>query len=296
MPSEQDLRDAALSGDEQAYRRLVEPYRAALHAHCYRMLGSLSDADDALQDALLGAWKGLAGFEGRSSFKSWLYTVATHACLKLGAQRRPRIMPAEHAAANRPHDDLPAPLEQAHWVGPYPDDAIGSADGLASPAARYEERESIELAFIVLLQHLPPTQRAALILRDVLGFSAEEAAASLETSVASANSALQRARQTLEQRRPAQSQQAIRRALGDDAHKRLVERFINAWSRADVEAIVSMLAEDAHFSMPPFPFWFSGRDDIRMFLAERVFALRWRWGAARANGQPATQSAENARK
>src|SRR3954464_9679434 len=189
-----DMLAAAQSGDEGACERLVEPFRGELHAHCYRMLGSLHDAEDALQDALLRAWRGLARFEGRSSLRSWLSTIATNACLNAIARRPRRVLPVDYGPAADPHDAPGEPIVESVWLEPYPDEVLGVEDGYAAPEARYEMRESVELAFIAALQHLPPNQRAVLVLREVLGFSAKEVAESLDTSVASVNSALQRAR------------------------------------------------------------------------------------------------------
>src|SRR5919109_772768 len=192
---ERELLEAARGGDEDAFRRLIEPYRAELHAHCYRMLGSLHDAEDALQEALLRAWRGLARFEGRSTLRSWLYTIATNTSLNVIERRPKRVLPIDYGPSADPHDGLGLPPLESVWVEPYPDEALGLGEGFASPEARYELRESVELAFVAALQHLPANQRAVLILREVLGFSAKEVADSLETSVASVNSALQRARE-----------------------------------------------------------------------------------------------------
>ena len=213
---EQELLQAAQGGDETAYRDLIEPYRGELHAHCYRMLGSVHDAEDALQDASLRAWRGLGKFEGRSSLRSWLYTIATNTCLNQIARRPKRVLPVDYGPAADPHDGPGEPVVESVWVEPYPDELIGVDDGPAAPEASYEQRESVELAFIAALQLLPPNQRAVLILREVLGFSAQEVSESLETSVASVNSALQRARKTVDDRLPEQSQQATLRTLGDD--------------------------------------------------------------------------------
>src|SRR5919198_826186 len=191
------LLDAARGGDHDAYRALVEPHRAELHAHCYRMLGSVHDAEDALQETLLRAWRGLPRFEGRSSLKSWLYTIATNTCLNLIEKRPKRVLPVDYGPAADPHGGPREPVVESVWVEPYPDELIGVEDGLAGPEARYEQREGVELAFIAALQLLPANQRAVLILRDVLGFSAREVAGTLETSVASVNSALQRARKAV---------------------------------------------------------------------------------------------------
>jgi RNA polymerase sigma-70 factor, ECF subfamily len=282
---ERKLLGEARAGDEDAFRRLVEPHRPELHAHCYRMLGSVHDAEDALQDALLRAWRGLAKFEGRSSLRSWLYRIATNTCLDAIARRPKRMLPVDYGPAADPHDDLSEPLVESQWVEPYPDERLGLEDGYAAPEARYEQRESVELAFIAALQHLPAHQRAALILRDVLGFSAREVAESLETTVASVNGALRRARKAVEERLPAQSQLATLRALGDDDLRALVERYVDAWERGDVDAILSMLADDATFTMPPLRSWYRGRDDIAVFLRDSALQDQWRFVPVRANGQ-----------
>jgi RNA polymerase sigma-70 factor, ECF subfamily len=201
------------------------------------------------------------------------------------ARRPKRLLPIDHGPAAGPDDDLPEPLTESVWVEPYADDQLGIEDGYAAPEAHYERRESVELAFIAALQHLPATQRAALLLRDVLGFSAREAAAALETTVASVNGALRRARKAVAERLPRQSQQATLRALGDNGIREVVERYIDAWERGDVDAILAMLAEDATFSMPPLPIWYRGRDAIASFLTRFALQDRWRMLPARANGQ-----------
>jgi RNA polymerase sigma-70 factor (ECF subfamily) len=285
-PAQQsDDLEAAREGDSAAFGRLVEPYRVELHAHCYRMLGSVQDAEDALQDALLGAWRGLAGFEGRSSLRSWLYRIATNSCLRLSARRPRRVLAAEHGPATTGVDELGTPVTESVWVEPYPDTELGLAGASADPAARYELRESVELAFVATLQHLPATQRAVLILRDVLGFPATEVAGCLDTTVASVNSALQRARQTLDRRLEPVSQQATLRSLGEAGRRELVKAFVTAWESADVDGLVGMLADDARFAMPPLPAWFDGRADIRRFVAERMFATPWRLVPMTASGQ-----------
>jgi RNA polymerase sigma-70 factor, ECF subfamily len=287
--NEQELIDIARTGDERAYDRLVEPHRAELRAHCYRMLGSAHDAEDALQDALLRAWRGLARFEGRSSVRSWLYTIATNACLK-AIERRPRlVLPIDYGPAADPHDGPGRPVLESVWVEPYPDARLGLEHELAGPEARYAQRESVELAFIAALQYLPARQRAVLILRDVLGFSAREVADILQTTPASVDSTLQRAHKTVDQRLPERSQQATLRALGDDALGEIVDEFIDAWERADVDAVVAMLAEDAVMTMPPLATWYRGREAVAAFLRGWPLAgdLRWATIPTRANGQPA---------
>jgi len=285
--TERELLDAARRGDEAAFGRIVEPHRSELHAHCYRMLGSVHDAEDATQDALLRAWRGLARFEGRSSLRTWLYTIATNACLK-AIERRPKlVLPIDYGPATDPHDRPAEPLVESVWVEPYPDERLGLGDGLAGPEARYEQRESVELAFIAALQHLPARQRAVLILREVLGFSGQEVAEALETTPASVYSALQRAHKSVAQRLPERSQQATLRALGDDALREIVDGFVAAWERGDVDAIAAMLAEEATIAMPPMPTWYRGRAAVAGFLARFPLApgRRWRVVPAHASGQ-----------
>ena len=283
--SEIALLDRAREGDENAYRRLVEPRQAELHAHCYRMLGSVHDAEDALQEALLRAWRALPRFERRSSIRSWLYRIATNTCLDLIAKRPKRVLPIDYGPPSDPHGGPGPPLVESVWVEPYPD----------APDASYEQRESVELAFIAALQHLPARQRAVLILREVLGFSAKEVCESLETTVASVNSALQRARKTIDEKLPDQSQQATLRTLGDEQVRAIVERYMDAWERGDVDAVVALLAEDATIAMPPMASWYRGADVV-VFISDWAFSgrlydmegdRRVRVLPARGNGQPA---------
>jgi RNA polymerase sigma-70 factor (ECF subfamily) len=287
--TEAGLLEAARGGDENAFAGLVEAYRGELHAHCYRMLGSLHDAEDALQEALLRAWRGLSSFEGRSSLRAWLYRIATNTCLDAIGKRPKRVLPIDYGPSVDPHATPGEPLVESVWIEPYPDERLGVEDGLAGPEASYEQRESVELAFVAALQHLPPNQRAALILREVLGFSAAEVAESLETSVASVNSALQRARESVEQRLPERSQQETLRELGDERLREMVDEFMAAMDRCDVDAVVAMLADDAAWSMPPMATWFHGREALDAFLREWPLSGEWRWKrvAARANGQAA---------
>jgi len=284
---ERRLLDEARRGDEAAFESLVAPHRGALHAHCYRMLGSVHDAEDALQDALLRVWRGLPRFEGRSSVRSWLYTIATNASLDVAARRPKRVLPLDYGQPGDPHDGPGEPLAETLWIEPYPDDALDG--GVASPAARYEQREALELSFVAALQHLPSRQRAVLILRDVLGFSAREAASALETTVPSVKSALQRARKAVDERLPEQSQQATLRSLGDERVREIVQVYIDAWERDDVNAVVAMLTEDATIAMPPTPTWFRGREALAAFCRRWPLSgeLRWRHLPAHANGQPA---------
>ena len=286
--SEQTLLDAARRGDRDAFGRLVEPRRGELHAHCYRMLGSVHDAEDALQNALLRAWRGLPGLEDRSSLRTWLYKIATNASLDAIASRPGRVLPIDYASRDEPGQAPGDALPESVWVEPYPDDVLGLEDGYAAPEASYEQREAVELAFIAALQHLPPRQRAVLILREVLGFSAREVADALDSTPASVNSALQRARKAIDERLPERSQQATLRSLGDQRVRDLVERFIDAFQKGEVDAILAMLADDATFSMPPYPNWCSGREAIaRSWLMPSGPAPRLRYVPTRANGQPA---------
>ena len=284
-----ELLEAARAGDEDAFRELIEPHQKELQAHCYRMLGSVHDAEDAVQEALLRAWRGLERFEGRSSLRSWLYKIATNTCLDAIARRPKRVLPVDYGPASDPHEGPGEPLVESVWVEPYADELLGVEDGFAAPEARYERRESVELAFIAALQHLPANQRAVLILREVLGYSARETAETLDTTTASVNSALQRARATVGERLPEQSQQATLRSLGDDGVRDVVTRYVDAWDEADIDAIVAMLTDDASFSMPPLRTWFRGRDEIAVFLAGWPLSGLWRWRhiEVRANGQPA---------
>jgi RNA polymerase sigma-70 factor (ECF subfamily) len=283
--SEERLLADARRGDEAAFELLVRRHRAGLYAHCYRMLGSVQDAEDALQESLLGAWRGLAGFEGRSSLRTWLFRLATNACLRLSARRPRRTLSFDHGPARHDIGDLGEPVTGPVWLEPWPDEL--PADDEPDPAAAYLRRERVELAFVAALQHLPGTQRAVLILREVLGFSAAEVAEMLDTTLASVNSAMQRARATLQQRAPHRSQQAELAALGPGGRRALVDAFVTAWERADVPALLDLLADDARFTMPPLPAWFDGRENVGRFMAERMFATPWRLVPIAANGQPA---------
>jgi RNA polymerase sigma-70 factor (ECF subfamily) len=266
------LLTAARRGDEDAYRRLVEPRRAELHAHCYRMLGSVHDAEDALQDALLRAWRALERFEGRSSLRSWLYRIATNTCLDVAAKKR--VLPIDYGPGADPHDSPGVPVVEDIWVEPYP--------GVEED---YEQREALELAFVAALQHLPATQRAVLIMREVLNFSAAEVAEALDTSVASVNSALQRARKAVDERVPDQSQQETLDVLGDEDVSKLVTSYMDALQSGDVDRVVALLTEDATWSMPPCPMWFRGIETVSAFLTDYPLNERWRHIPTRANGQ-----------
>ena len=282
-PTQLDVRlTAAKHGDEAAFESLVEPYRSELQAHCYRMLGSVHDAEDMMQEVLLRAWRALAEFRGRSSLRAWLYRIATNQCLNLIESRSRRVLPVDLGPSV---DETPA--AEGVWIEPYPETSAALRVEPDSPVGRYELRESLELAFVAALQYLPPNQRAALILRDVLGFSARDAAEVLGTATTAVNSALQHARKTVEQRVPEPSQQTTLRNLGDAGVRRVVERYVRALEEADVDAVVSMLAEEATWSMPPLPAWYQGQDAISRFLLAGPFTVRWRHLVTHANGQPA---------
>jgi RNA polymerase sigma-70 factor (ECF subfamily) len=285
LVTESELVDAARQGDESAYAALVAPHRPAMQAHCYRMLGSTQDAEDALQEALLRAWRGLPRFEGRSSLRSWLYTIATNACLKLIERRPARVLPVDFGPAGDPHGALDVPLTESVWVDPYPGARLDTLDGRA-PEARYEQKESVEIAFVAALQHLPARQRAVLILRDVLGFSGAEVADTLDMTPDAVYSALQRAHRTVDGKLPEQSQQTALRLIGDDRLRTLVDQYVEAWQTGDVDALVTLLAEDATIAMPPFRTWYAGRDDVATFLRKVPLSDRWwRVVPCAANGQ-----------
>ncbi len=283
-----DLLARAQAGDGNAFGQLVEPYRRELQVHCYRFLGSVQDAEDALQDTLLSAWQGLAGFEGRASVRTWLYRVATSRCLDSlrSARRRPPVV-APPAGLEPPE---PTRLGEVLWLEPYPDVMLaGLADSTPGPDARYEALESISLAFIRALQLLPPRQRAALILRDVLGFHASEAARILDSSEESVTSALKRARAAMEREQAFSGERAPAPPPQSVAEQQLVARLTKAFEAADIDGIVSLLAEDVWLTMPPLPLEYQGRELAAQFLAATAFRPGWtaRLIPARANGQPA---------
>jgi RNA polymerase sigma-70 factor, ECF subfamily len=278
------LLELARDGDRSAFGELAGRYQAGLRAHCYRIIGSLPDAEDVLQEALLRAWRGLAGFEGRGSVPSWLYAIVTNAALDYTRRRSRRELPVSFGPAARTEADLDPPLTDQPWLGPFPDHWL-TGDERLSPEARYEQRESIELAFLVALQHLPPLQRAVLLLREVVGLPTAEIATQLNTTPTAVNSALQRARATVRDRLPATSQQSALRALGDQRTKAIVQRYADAIERGDADTLISMLTRDATWSMPPVPTYYRGHPAIRRFLERYPLAHRWQRRATQANGQ-----------
>jgi RNA polymerase sigma-70 factor (TIGR02960 family) len=282
-----DLHSRARAGDGDAFRELTEPHRRELQLHCYRMLGSLQDAEDALQDTLLAAWKGFGAFEGRASLRTWLYRIATNRCLN--ARRSARRRPAQEW--NIPGIEPPPPtrLGEIAWLEPFPDGLLeGAIDVPLGPEAIYERSESISLAFVTALQVLPPRQLAVLILRDVLGFHANEVAEMLDSTVESANSALKRARATLQRRRPPIAHREPPPTSDSSAEDAIVAKFVSAYESADLDALVALLTDDVFMSMPPMPLEYEGREVVSRFCA-LMFGSGRRYDLVRtrANGQPA---------
>jgi len=270
------------------FARLTDPFRRELLAHCYRMLGSVHDADDALQDALLRAWRVLAGFEGRSSLRTWLYTVATRTCSDRVDARGRRALPMDLGpSSHQAVIEGNAPLTEVAWLGPYPDVGLGA--GFAGPQARYEQREAVELAFVAALQHLPGNQRAALLLFEVLGFSAGEIAGMMNTTATSVNSALARARRTVAEKVPAATQQQTLRTIGNSRVQELVTGFATALERGDADALVALLTQDVTWSMPPLPHWYRGLAAVLDFAVQVPITRcpSWRHLPTSANSQPA---------
>jgi RNA polymerase sigma-70 factor, ECF subfamily len=268
---------------EDDFSALFERHRRELQVHCYRMLGSLQDSEDLVQETFLRAWRARAGFERRASFRTWLYRIATNACLDALERSQRRVQAAAEA---------PARYAEVPWLEPYPDRLLDEvADSEAGPESTLVAKETIELAFLAAIQHLPPTQRAVLILRDVLGWSAKDTAELLDTSVPSANSALQRARDTMQKRMPARRSEWRRDTAASADERRLLQRYVDAHERADVDAFAALLSEDATFSMPPQPTWVAGREEIMRYLVAHGVGSptfgELRLLPLRANRQPA---------
>src|ERR1700751_5573679 len=260
-----DLLSRARAGDGEACRELTGPHRRELQVHCYRMLGSFADAEDAVQETMLAAWQGIAGFsEERASLRTWLYKIATNRCLN--ARRAASRRPAREWDVSQYEPLVPTPRDEAVWLQPFPDALLeGAAGAPPGPEARYEQAEAISLAFVAALQLLPPRQVAVLILRDVLGFRASEVAGMLEVTVGSVNSALKRARASLQRRQPPGDDRERPPAAGSPAEDAIVARFVSAWQAADLDALVALLTDDVFVSMPPMPFEYAGRDAVARF-------------------------------
>ena len=280
------LLEQALEGSRQAFELLTEPHRRELQVHCYRMLGSILDAEDMVQDTLVRAWEKLHTYEGRAPLRAWLYRIATNVSLDELAKRSRRSLPQELYPAADPMRPLSPAIMDPIWIEPFPDAWLEPAS--TDPAARYDQRESVTLAFLVALQSLPPRQRAILLLRDVLGLRSKEVAELLDLSTSAIESALYRARKTLSRKYSASSPVAL---TSDPMVQDLLDRYVNAWEAADIDGLVALMREDATFPMPPSPTWVRGRDQIRSFVAENILngdaRGRWRLLATQANGSPA---------
>src|SRR5262245_46960113 len=285
--AESALLAAARDGDDAAFQRLTDPYVRELRVHCYRMLGSLHDAEDLLQETLLRAWQNLGRFEGRSSLRVWLYRIATNACLTARRSRRRQLPRRLYGPPSDPYAPLVSATEENLHLEPFPDVLLVAPD---DPEAQTLAREGIELAFITAIQLLPPRQRAVLVLREVLGWSAAEVADLLDTSVPAVNSALQRARRALDEEGPVSPDVVV--AETDDEEALLLERFMQAWDRADMTSLATLLREDAEMTMPPEPLWFAGKNAIVSWFSTSPFVFgnptrRMRMLPTRANGLPA---------
>lgn len=288
-PTQANRLEAARAGDQHEFGRLVEPYRRELQVHCYRILGSLHDAEDLVQETMLRAWRRLDTYEGRASLRAWLYKIATNACLDALDKRPRRSLPQLTHSASGAQQPIQPPITDPIWLEPMPDDLIAGAD--ENPEARYTARESVTLAFLAALQTLPPRQRAVLILCDVLDWRASETADGLGMTVSAVNSALHRARVTIAEHYHGRGPESTTSAPDDARTRDLLDRYVRAWESADVGALVNLLKEDATFAMPPTPSWYRGRASIRALLESMPFAGeargRWRLVPARANGSPA---------
>jgi len=288
---------SARHGDSQQFAELTEPYRRELQVHCYRILGSLHEAEDMVQETMLKAWKRLDTYEGRASFRAWLYKIATNTCLDFLDQRRSRrLLPLDVLPASDPNTSILPPAAEMTWLEPFPDEWLRDANAV-NPEARYTDSESISLSFMTALQLLPPRQRAVLILCDVLDFSSRETAEVLDLTVSSVSSALHRARKTLSQNYQNRAPESSSQTLTDERSQWLLDHFVKAWETADVDGLVALLKADATFAMPPSPSWYQGREAIQIFVTATVFggdgmfsgkaSGRWRLVPTQANTSPA---------
>ena len=296
-PIEAERLPATRRGDSQAFSELTDPHRRELQVHCYRILGSLHEAEDMVQETMLHAWKRLDTYEGRASFRSWLYKIATNVCLDLlDSKRSRRLLPPQSTPASNPNEQIAPPSPELTWLEPFPDEWLEDKSA-PNPESRYSDSESISLAFLTALQALPSRQRAVLLLRDVLDFSANESAEILELTVSSVNSALHRARVTLSNRYHGHEMENSTNSPSDERTQWLLDHFVQAWESADVEGLVALLKEDATFAMPPSPSWYQGKTAIGSFSVATIFgddgmfpgkaAGRWKLAQTNANNTSA---------
>ncbi len=280
--------EAARRGDRQAFSLLAEPHRLELLTHCYRMLGSLEDAEDQVQETFLRAWKRIDTYEGRASFRAWLYKIATNACLDALKDLPRRSLPPDLTMSVDLSAPLPPPRDPSLWIQPFPEDLLAPTN--SSPEAHYDAYEGISLAFLVALHVLPSRQRGVLILKDVLDWSIAEIAGAMDTSQSSVTSLLHRARVTMHKYNVTRRQHGYRKNISDQQTRQLLDRYMHAWESADIDGIVSLLTEDATFPMPPFPIWIQGKSLIRAFISLLTISgeaqNRWKLIPIRANGQP----------
>lgn len=298
-PQEARRLEAARRGDSREFSKLAEPYRRELQVHCYRILGSSQDAEDMVQETMLRAWKRLSTYKERASFRAWLYKIATNVCLDTLAKRRrraKRLLPSNLYSPADPHKPVEPPMTEILWLEPLPDEWVADSSAV-NPEARYSQRESISLAFLTALQILPARQRAVLILKDVMDWPAKDIAELLDATTSSVNSALHRARVTLSKSYHKQESQVPDPEDADEQTRQILEKYMHAWQTADVNGLVTLLKDDATLSMPPSPSWYAGRESIRVFAGNTVFADdgmmfpgiargRWKLLPIRANGQP----------
>lgn len=297
-PVEARQLDAARRGNSHEFSELAEPYRRELQVHCYRILGSLHDAEDMVQETMLRAWKRLDSYEGRASFRAWLYKIATNVCLDTldkRHRRAKRLLPHDVFSPADPHKPIEPPETEILWLEPLPDEWLADSSA-ANPETRYSMHESISLAFLTALQILPARQRAVLILKDVMDWSASEIADLLDTTTSSVSSALHRARTTLAKNYHGQKAQVPIPDEADEQTRKILEKYMQAWQSADINGLVALLKKDATLSMPPSPSWYAGHESIGMFAANTVFANdsmmfpgvasgRWKLLPIQANGQ-----------
>jgi RNA polymerase sigma-70 factor, ECF subfamily len=278
---------ASRGGDQDAFSQLAEPHRLELMTHCYRVLGSIEDAEDQVQETFLRAWRRLETYQERASFRAWLYKIATNACLDAMQRQPKRMLPLELPGPSDPSAPLPAPILDPVWIEPYPDEWIAPA--VSNPEARYDSYESVSLAFLAALQVLPPRQRIVLILADVMDWPMGEIADTLQTTISSVTSLLHRARLTMKQRRIPEGKDMARMKMPVDQTRELLDRYVRAWESADIKGIISLLSDTATFPMPPLPFWVQGKQAVSELLSREILAGegrgRFKLVPLHANGQ-----------